>query len=93
MSECNKHIHTYSYQDIINAGNLSGYEKLILVVVINAVRVAQQNDQEARNWLRSEDCRCHCDALDIDHEILVRWAEKGYPKPIKARLIREEIHR
>ena len=93
ISANGNYVSTGSYQDIINANNLNGAEKLILVTLIDAVRVARRNGQEARNWLRSEDCRCHCDALDIDHEILVRWAERGYPKPIKARQIREEIHK
>lgn len=94
ISANGNYVHTGSYQDIINANNLSGYEKLILAMLIDAVRTAQRrNNQEARNWLKSKECRCHCEALDIDHEILVRWADNGYPRPIRARELREEIHR
>ena len=41
------------------------------------LRIAARN--EARQWLVSDGCRLYCGGLGVDHDIIMAWAQAGFP--------------
>ena len=60
-------------KDLVKDYGLVGYKGLMAAVVYQAKIEAQRGDQEAINWLASDDCREYCQAIDFNHKCILIW--------------------
>jgi len=62
------------------------YENLATAIIVQAIIHARHDrrKQEPKEWLLSDGCRFYCEALGIDHDLIVKWVDIGCPGQVRS---------
>ena len=63
-------------KDIAEEDYPAGWSGLMYAVISQARLDALEGDQEAAQWLASDECLDYCCALDFNHKNILRWLKK-----------------